>query len=401
MSDAKAAIPFFLVGRFIARSSRWTLGLTVFLMAIAFVNLVFVASLFEGIVRGSDDQVIDAYVGHVTIGPRPGERAIDHVAAQLAAILRTPGVVGASAQTVVPVMMRHGNREIAREVLAIDPAREQTVTNIASKMVEGTFLRPGDLDGIVLGIQVAGGRGVELDGTSFRGAHVGETVLLSLDGVPHPFVIRGIFRTKFLTTDLRAFITRRAFERMSPGAQDRATTILVRSARTGHEQALIESLRRSGVRGAFGTWVDNAGIMKTVTKSFTSIDALLSFVGLMIAAVTIFIVVYIDVMNRKQQIGVLRALGVHAWTIRATYALKAAVYATLGIALGLGIFFGAIVPFFAAHPLSLPICDAVLVVDPAYLALRAVAVFSVAVVSGLVPALLATRAGILDTIVGH
>jgi putative ABC transport system permease protein len=141
--------------------------------------------------------------------------------------------------------------------------------------------------------------------------------------------------------------------------------------------------------------------LKTFTKSFGSITALLSFVGLMIAAVTIFIVIYIDVMNRKQEIGVLRAIGIKAWIIRATYMLQAAAYALFGIALGLGIFFAALVPFFAVRPLSLPICDAVLVVDAKYLVVRALAVLAVAVVSGLIPALLATRASILDAIVGH
>jgi putative ABC transport system permease protein len=395
---SQAAIPLFLVRRFLTRSSGWTLGLTILLMAIAFINLIFVAALFDGIVRGSNDQVINAYVGHVTVGPPPGERFLDGVAAELATIRRTPGVAGASAQTIVPAMMLHGDTAVARELLAVDPSRERTVTNLAAKMIAGSFLGDDDLDGIVLGIQVAGGPDVELNGTSFRGARVGETVTLSYQGRLRPFTIRGIFRTKFLTTDLRAFITRRAFEQLEPAAHDRATAIIIRGARTGGEAELIDALRRGGVAGRFGTWEDNAGIMKTVTRSFASINILLSFVGLLIAAVTIFIVVYIDVMNRKQQIGILRALGIKAWIVRVTYMLKSAAYAASGLAIGLLIFFTAVVPFFALHPLSLPICDAVLLVDARALLMRAAAVIVVAVVSGLLPAVLATRMRILDAI---
>jgi putative ABC transport system permease protein len=394
----EATVPFFLVARFIARAGGWTLGLTVFLMAIAFINLVFTASLFNGIVRGANDQVVNAYVGHVTIGPPSGRPFIENVAHAMAGILRTEGVAGASAQTIVPAAMKYGNVVVAREILAIDPADEQTVTNIATKMVEGTFLAPDDADGIVLGIQVAGGPEVELNGTSFRGARVGETVELAMDGVVRPFTIRGIFRTKFLTTDLRAFITRRAFEEMAPSSRDRATTIIVRRVGSGDERALIDALRRGGTEGIFDTWHDNAGIMKPVTKSFRSIDALLSGVGLLIAAATIFIVVYIDVMNKKRQIGVLRALGIKAWIIRATYVLKATVFACLGLAIGSAIFFAVLVPFFAKHPFALPICDAVLIVDGPDLVVRVLALFAVAALSGLVPALLATRMGIVDAI---
>lgn len=401
MRRTEAAIPLFLAARFLGRSSRFTLLLTVLLMAIAFVNLIFVASLFNGIVRGSNDQVINAYVGHVTIGPPAGRRAVEAVGEALEAVRRTPGVVGASAQTIVPAMLEYRQSAIAREILAIDPARERQVTDIASRMIAGTFLQPDDLDGIVLGIQIAGGPDVELNATSFKGARTGETVSLRLGGVVRPFRIRGIFRTKFLTTDLRAFITRRALESMDPSSRDRATTIIVRSARTGGEQALIEALRRGGVEGTFSTWEDSAGIMKTVTKSFAGINALLSFVGLLIAAITIFIVISIDVMNRKAQIGILRALGINAWIIRATYMLKSAAYAGAGLALGLLVFFLVLVPGFAARPMSLPICDAVLAVDAGDLALRAGAVIGVAVVSGLIPAILATRMRILDAISGH
>src|SRR5262249_11486399 len=149
----------------------------------------------------------------------------------------------------------------AREIIAIDPEREQTVTNLANKMIAGSFLRPNDPDGIVIGIQIAGGPDVELNGTSFRGARVGDLVMLASGSRGRLFKIRGIFRTKFLTTDLRAFITRRAFADMDPEARDRATTIIVRNARTGREKDLIEALRRRGVIQTFSTWEDNAGIM--------------------------------------------------------------------------------------------------------------------------------------------
>jgi ABC-type lipoprotein release transport system permease subunit len=394
----EAAIPFFLVGRLLRRGSRWTLALTVLLLAAAFVNLVFVASLFDGIVQGSNAQVVNAYVGHVTVSAPEGQRALEHVDDTLSKILHTPGVVGASAQTMVPATLQYGNIVVAREVLAIDPQRERTVTNIADKMIAGSFLQPDDTNGIVIGNQIAGGPDVELNGTSFRGARVGQTVQLSLGGVTRPFVLRGIFRTKFLTADLRAFITRRALDAMEPAAHDRATSVIVRAPHTGQEPALIEALRAQGVVGTFGTWEDNAGIMRSVTKSFASIDAMLSVVGLLIAAVTIFIVITIDVTNRRQQIGVLRALGIKSWIIRLTYMLRSAVYAVAGVALGIAIFLGVLVPYFKAHPISLPICDAVLAVDTGDMVRRASAIVAVAIISGLIPALLATRMGILDEI---
>jgi len=79
--------------------------------------------------------------------------------------------------------------------------------------------------------------------------------------------------------------------------------------------------------------------------------------------------------------------------------LEASVYALAGLLLGLVVFFGAVVPLVAAHPFSLPLCDAVLVVDPKELVVRGAAVLAVAIIAGLVPAVLATRMAILDAIV--
>jgi putative ABC transport system permease protein len=140
--------------------------------------------------------------------------------------------------------------------------------------------------------------------------------------------------------------------------------------------------------------------MKSVTKSFRSINVLMSFVGLLIAAVTIFIVIYIDILNRKRQIGILRAIGIHAWIIRATYVLQSSVYALAGVIFGSAIFFAAIVPYFAAHPFSLPLCDAVLVINPLDFSVRAETVVLLAIVSGLIPTVLVTRMQILDAVIG-
>jgi putative ABC transport system permease protein len=400
MSRAEAKIAFYLVTRFLRQSSRWTLGFTIFLIAIAFINLVFISSLFNGVVEGSDEQIVNAFVGHVTVGPLEGQRDIADVDREIANILRTPGVVGASAQTFVPGALRHGSITLTRQIIAVDPDRERTVTSIAARMIDGSFLRADDTDGIVVGTQIAGGPDVEQNATSFRGAHIGDAVVLTFNGTERLFTLRGVFRTRLMSTDARAFITRRALDIMSPATRDRASLIIVRDGRRGAERATIAALRRNGVVGTFGTWQENAGIMRSVTRSFVSINVLMSLVGVMIAAVTIFIVMYIDIFNRKRQIGILRAIGISPWVIRVTYVLQSTVYAIAGVIVGTTLFFAAIVPYFRANPFSLPIGDAVLVTNPADYLARAGTVIAVAIVSGLIPAVFVTRMPLLSTIVG-
>jgi ABC-type antimicrobial peptide transport system permease subunit len=67
---------------------------------------------------------------------------------------------------------------------------------------------------------------------------------------------------------------------------------------------------------------------------------ILGLVSALVAAITIFIVTYIDLVNRRKQIGIERAIGVRGGAIVSSYCLKALAYAVVAIALGLLLFKG-------------------------------------------------------------
>jgi putative ABC transport system permease protein len=368
-------------------------------MAIAFINLIFVTSLFNGIVEGSNDQIINTYVGNIMISPVEGQDFLEHADATVATVLRTNGVAGASAETTVPATLKYKSIMTNRQILAIDPDMEKTVTNVSKKMIEGSYLDQADTDGIIIGRQIAGGPDVEQNATSFKGAHAGEPVILTLNGASKEFIIRGIFDTKFINADSRAFITERAFELLNPASTDKVTNIIIRINKKGEERSIINILNIK-VAGTFSTWEDATGLIKSITKSFLSINVLMTFVGILIAAATIIIIIYIDITNKKRQIGILRAIGIKVYLIRATYVIQTAVYSVAGVALGTALFFGAIVPYFNIHPFSLPICDATLRVNVADFIFRAEAVMIVALLSGLLPAYIVTRMKMLNAILG-
>lgn len=391
-------IPFFLVWRFLKRGNKWTFLLIIFLMAIAFINLVFVTSLFSGIIKSSNSQIIDTYTGHISISPVEGEKFIPRAREEIARINSTSGVEAASTQVFLPANLTYKKRSGSWSVIAIDPAAEMNTTNVSKKMISGAYLDPSDTDQIIIGRQIAGGEGVEMDAFSFKGAKVGERVTLSLDGQNKDFTIKGIFYTKFIDTDQRAFITQRALNKISSAYEDKATNIVIRITTKGDEPDVIDRLKENGVAGNFYTWKDVAGLMATVSDSFLLINTLLTTVGALIAAVTIFIVIYIDISSKRQQIGVLRAIGIKSYIIRSTYVIQTAVYSVFGVLLGLGMLFGILIPYFNAHPFVLPIGDATLAVSSVDLIFRAELIIWVALGSGLIPTFIITRVKMLNAI---
>jgi len=83
-----------------------------------------------------------------------------------------------------------------------------------------------------------------------------------------------------------------------------------------------------------------------------------------------------------------------------SYVILSAVYALIGIALGTIVFSFILVPYFQAHPFVLPICNAVLVLNTGDYIVRAQAIIIVSLIGGFIPAVVVTRAKMLDAILG-
>jgi putative ABC transport system permease protein len=370
-------------------------------MSIAFINLIFVNSLFAGVISNTNKQVVNTFTGNIMMLPPDGEdffKETSQIKTDLESIDKIEAV---SPQIIVPASMKYKNVKGNWTILAVDPELEKGVTNIYDNMTEGEYLSPDDTDQIIIGRQIAGGEEVEMNAFSFQDAKVGDKVTLSFDSQSKEFTIKGIFYTKFLETDKRAFITNKAFNEMFPGSENTATSFIMKISKTGEEAKVIEEIKAKNIKGKFYGWEEAAGIMKAITKSFVSINVIMSIVGILIAAVTIFIVIYIDVTSKRQQVGILRAIGVRPYLINATYILQTVVYSLSGIAIGTAIFFGLIVTYFKAYPFSLPIGDVTLVLEYADYIMRLEIFVWVSMLAGIIPSLLVTRVKILDAIWGN
>jgi ABC-type antimicrobial peptide transport system permease subunit len=66
--------------------------------------------------------------------------------------------------------------------------------------------------------------------------------------------------------------------------------------------------------------------------------------------------------------------------------------------LGAVLYFAVIIPYFQVYPFKIPMADVSLAVDGTDFVLRIIAVVAVSLLSGLIPAILATRKNILDEI---
>jgi putative ABC transport system permease protein len=393
-------IPFFLIVRHVRHSNKWTFALIIFLMAIAFINLLFINSLFNGVVESNEKQLITTRTGNITVTPVKGEEFIGESVKVVRQVEGVAGVAAAAPEVIVPGALQYQGQRGNFGVTAINPSHEKEVTAVSRKMTAGSYLRSGDADGIILGETIAGRKE---DATDFApdGIKVGDTVSVVTDEANHRFKVRGLFETKFSGADDRAFITDSALARTAPELLGKANAIVVRTDRRGIEDEVVARMKAAGVPGTIRTWEQAAGMVREITSSFVTINALMTIVGFFIAAVTIFIIIYVDVTHRRQEIGILRAIGVRSPLIVTTYILQAAVYSFAGVALGTVLYFAILWPYFQAFPFKIPIGDVSLSIIPWDYLFRAFTVVFVGMLSGFIPALIGTRRPILDDILNR
>lgn len=405
---------FFLAFKSIVKGNRWALAMIIIVMSLSFANMMLTPSIISGVTRALDQQQIDTVCGNIVLDPPASDYYLNDVSQTVEKLLQYPGVAGAAPRLSQSALIeyRWADKESPTDkgisgtwpVIGVDPASESAVTNVHSSFIAGSYLEPGDTNAIVLGVNVAGGDSSAA--SSFRtleGVSVGDSVRLTYpNGVQREYTVKGIYLTKEGQTDASAFVTRGEMASvLGQGTfSDQASQVLIKIDQQGAELSVMGGLDSLGINGVLRSWQDYGGSVGNVASSFDAIASLVSGIGLVVAAIVMFIVIYISVLARKRQIGILRAIGVKRIVIVFSYVIQAMFYALLGVLFG-GLGFGyGIVPYFQTHPLDLSIGRVSLSPQPVTVTVAVWGIVVAALLAGVLPALNITRQSMTQAIWG-
>jgi putative ABC transport system permease protein len=393
----------FLALKSIVKGNVGVILLTIFMLILVTMNLLFVPGLINGANLSMNTILVRTYSGDIIIGPEGDKTIINHVGDLITRIESIDGVIAASARNEINAYIEFEDKRISRVVTAIDPAREREVFEVSRSLIEGKYLDTRDRDQIILGIQVAGAdhEDIELYSSSLRHVHAGDKVVVTYsNGFEKQYTVKGIFDTGFIQTDLQAFITELEFNSVMPNMYDKASSIRVKLEEGANPNMVIERIAslRDGLD--FQTWQETAGLVKSMTESFILINQILNVVNYLVAGITVFIVTYVDVVNRRRQIGIQRAIGIKSHSITVSYLIRALFYAIVGLIIGILLFKYVIVPVEARHPFQFPFGPAYLTTQPSYTARMAFVLLVVSLAAAFIPVWRVMRIKILDAIWG-
>jgi putative ABC transport system permease protein len=375
-------------------------------MTLAYVNLIFISSIFGGIVEAINEQYINNLYGNIVITPASDKIYIENK--QTSSINNIPGIVASSAHYINDALISYDENKDGNDIQqgkwkikSINVEDEKRVTAISNSIIAGEYLNDGDRDKIVIGKEIAGGQGGDLDYLSLGGVLIGDKIDVKFsNNIKRTYTIKGIFSTKNNQADQMAFVTKKEMESVL-GVQNLSSEIIIKTIEKGQEKQYIEPIRQSGFRDEeIRTWEQLTGFTSSASKSFTMISIILGAIGTVVAGITIFIIIFVSIVNKRRQIGILKAIGMKESTIILSFVMQAVFYAIIGILLGISIILFVIRPFFIDNPLDFPVGWVSLKITFDIIKISNISLMVAALIGGFIPAFRGTRESILDAIWG-
>jgi ABC-type transport system, involved in lipoprotein release, permease component len=132
------------------------------------------------------------------------------------------------------------------------------------------------------------------------------------------------------------------------------------------------------------------------------ISVILSVISILVAAIVIFVIIYVNALNKRRQIGILKAIGIKQSIIINAYIMQSLFYTFFGVIIGLALVFCITVPFLKAHPLVLVanLANLTLYYTPVKIAVAISSFFVAGYLAGRIPAWMVAKQDIIKAIWG-
>ena len=407
----------FLLGlRQIQRSSRWTTLLIIFVMMFTFLNLIAVSGILVGLIVGAERAVRESSYGDLIISPRAEEKHILETPTIVREIEQYPEIRGFSvryqgaAELEANYKERRSltaERDVASvKVTGIDPVQEDTMTGLSSLLVEGDYLDPSEEGKILIGVYYIK-EYAEQYGDIFEtieDIHPGDTVRLTAGDVSKEFEVKGIVESKVDEVNLNTYIPEREFRRLFGRLDQNADQIVMKLTVPSENAALKASFVEDGFANYAKIQTYEESVPKflaDIKNTFNLLGTFIGSIGIIVASITIFIIIFINALSRRRHIGILKGIGINAHVIEIAYVMQAAFYALIGSAIGAVLTYGVLIPYFDANPIKFPFSDGILVAEPTDTLYKFITLFVITLIAGYLPAKLITRENTLNAILGR
>lgn len=408
-------IGFFLALRDLKKANKWTTLLIVVVMTLTFLNLIVVSGILVGLLEGATDANRGRYTGDLMISTLQKKTFIEKSEYIRSLLENHPLVdkVSMRYQESGVIEANYKNRTrltdsvdtAAGSVFGIDPTKEDEVTGLSKYIIDGQYLDSNDTDKILIGANLLY-KYTPIEAPGFytlKDVEVGSRVRLVINGTSREVTVKGIIKSK-ADVDQGIFMNGRELKKIIGREDNNVDAIAVKMKPNTEPKILKNDLLNQDIDkyAKVQTYIDaQPKFLDDMKKTFGLLGNIIGSIGLAVAAITIFIIIFVNAITRRRYIGILKGIGIHSRAIEISYIIQSLFYALCGIVFGAIIVFLVLQPYLAAHPINFPFSDGILVATFVGTMVRGIILFVATLIAGYIPARIVVKQNTLDAILGR
>ncbi len=383
--------------------------LLIFILFLSFFNMMFISGVLTGISYSEVQALKNFLSSDLAISPQelPVHKQFilnqNEVRAEIASI---PGVIATTrhyllAGSLVFDKDKNGQyKSVSGTIIGFDPSDENAVLTFNKLLMKGQFLSDTDTDQIVMSAALAGGYG-EVAPNDLGGVKVGDKVQITYsNGVMRTYTVKGIYND--LMGIYETFISAKEAESVL-SVYNSASQILVKTDTTNTPVASYESkIKEMQPNLKVQNYNDLIASFASFLTALDLISAVVGVISVVVATVTIFVLIYVNAINKRRQIGILKAIGIKESIIINAYIFQSLFYTLCGVTLGVVIVFFILQPLLISHPIPIiqGLMNLILIFSPLGIFLSIASFIVAGYLAGRIPAWLVAREDILKSIWG-
>jgi lipoprotein-releasing system permease protein len=361
------------------------------IIAVAFgtTNVILVYGLVEGLKHDLTNNALKVS-GDIIIYPAKGEKFIPSLRSKekKLGLLSEVEAIAPRLEFVGVLSFKEISKPV--QIIAIEPEKERRTTKIIEKIIEGEFLYDRDKNEIMITKRLSEDMKITIGD---------EVILIFENGARKKYKIKGILHLGVPELDASGvFINFEEAEEIM-GIKDIASTILVklknRYISDEYKFVIMQQLSHSEIK----SWEEEIGWILGAIRTMEELGNTVAFASLLAAVISVMVIIYINVVRRTRQIGIMKAIGASDSFVFTVFLLEAAIFGILGTITG-DIAGYVACKYFETHPFYDPIYKDYIgtrfTIEVLYRASTVTLISALA--AGIVPALKARRLEIVKTL---
>lgn len=384
-------------------------------MVLTFLNLVFISGILSGLVEGSSIAYRSQYSGDLILSNYESKNYINNSSAVIKTLASFPEVLAYTPRILSGAIVEanYANKErfndnpdsLSATLVGIDPDAENKVTGLARLVVAGEYLSASDQNQVLVGSNLLSEYSRNIPGDeTLENVNVGDTIRVRLNDVIKELKVKGVVESKIGEVGQRIYMTDRFLAQLIERPSSNVNEIAV-ILKSGIDP---DHIKRDLVRvqicdcAKIETWEESQGqFFKDISRTFVLLGTLIGGIGIAVASITVFIVIFINAITRRRYIGILKGIGICPASIQISYIFQSLFYSLSGSIIGSMVLFGLLKPYIDRNPIDFPFSDGILVAPFDLTLIRIIMLVIVTVIAGYIPAKIIVSKNTLNSILGR